>query len=128
MKLFRTTGQKGRQAEQIAADYLTGNGLTILERNFRCRLGEIDIIARTQEEIVFVEVKSRHSPTGPNPVEAVHRTKQKKIAKTAQFYLTKHFKNRPAARFDVLLVNMTDPPTVEWLPNAFESDSNTYYL
>ena len=82
-----TTKQTGNQGEDYAAEYLRKNRYKILERNYRKRGGEIDIIAEKKGLIVFVEVKTRHSTTLSQPFEAVDLRKQDKIIQTAIMYL-----------------------------------------
>jgi putative endonuclease len=113
------TRNRGRQAEQIAVDYLVENGYRIVERNFLCRLGEIDIIARHGDELVFVEVRSGKRSLAFDPVFSVDRKKQEKLIRTAQVYLSKRFRTEPASRFDVVLVTLGEAPQVELIPNAF---------
>jgi len=79
---------KGREGEDIAAACLRKEGYRIIERNYRCRYGEIDIIAMDADDIVFVEVKSRKSDNFGSPEEAVGITKQRKISRVAINYLT----------------------------------------
>jgi putative endonuclease len=118
--------EKGRQAEEIAADYLAARGYSIIARNFECRIGEIDIIARNDGDLVFVEVRSRHSLFGPDPAYSVNRHKQRKILKTAQYYLVRHFRQEPPVRFDVVLVNMTGVLGVELIRDAFRADGQGF--
>jgi putative endonuclease len=96
----------GTKKEQLAADYLESLGWTILERNFFCRQGEIDLIALSPEKtLVFVEVKYRSSTKNGFPEEAVNIKKQIKIQKTAKYYL--FFKGYPEnipCRFDVISI------------------------
>lgn len=115
------TRTRGQKAEQVAVDYLSGLGYRIVERNFSCKLGEIDIVARQGGDLVFVEVRSRHSVTARDPVHTVDRRKQAKLIRAASFYLmTKHPEPIPA-RFDVVLVTLGEPPTVEVIPNAIDA-------
>ena len=127
MKWIRKKKEKGDKAEQLAADYLSGQGYRIVERNFRCKLGEIDLIARDGDDLVFVEVRSRFSRTSPNPAYSVDFRKQKKIAQVAELYLVKHYRQMPLARFDVVLVTLEDS-TVEHIPNAFEAEGSGFYM
>ena len=78
------------------------NGYEILERNYRCRQGEIDIIAKEKQEIVFVEVKTRSNLCFGKPREAVDEGKQNHIYKTAKYYLYKHKLENSYVRFDVI--------------------------
>lgn len=102
-KESRTIGSIG---EQAAADFLTANGYTIMERNYHSRYGEIDIIAKNQEYIVFVEVKTRNETSGYRPAEAVNKSKQKKFARTAMLYLTAYPQNLQP-RMDIIEVILT---------------------
>ena len=81
----------GKLGEDLATKYLEKIGYKIVARNFRCRQGEIDIIARSTEELVFVEVKTRTNLSYGSPAEAVDFTKQKHMEKVAKYYL---YKNR----------------------------------
>ena len=84
----------GALGEEMAASILYSQGLDILERNYRCRIGEIDIIARNEEEIVFVEVKTRMEPTVTEPAQSVGAEKQRTIRKTVEYYmLTKNLRD-----------------------------------
>ncbi len=107
-------------AEEIAADHLAGLGYEIIERNFNCKLGEIDIIARHMGDLVFIEVKARHSTAAFNPVFAVNRRKQDKIIRAARLYLKRRYRENPTARFDVVVVTMEPEPHFEVIPNAFD--------
>lgn len=115
------TRTRGQKAEQLAVDYLSGCGYRIVERNFSCKLGEIDIIAREGGDLVFVEVRSRHSVSARDPIHTVDWRKQAKLVRAASFYLmTKHPEPVPA-RFDVVIVTLGKPPIVEVIPNAFDA-------
>ncbi|MBR5997800.1 MAG: YraN family protein, partial [Deltaproteobacteria bacterium] len=80
----------GRWGEDLAAAYLQQRGMVILERNFRGKRGEVDIIARDGGDLVFVEVKTRRSDTFGTPQEAVNRRKQMQILHVAEIYLQSH--------------------------------------
>ncbi|MFP3980706.1 MAG: YraN family protein [Desulfobacterales bacterium] len=114
---FRQFGQLG---ESLAVRHLKKNGYRILARNYRNRFGEIDIIARHGEVLVFVEVKARASRNyGPSKA-AVDRAKQKKISMVALGYLKQTRNTGAKARFDVVCVDAgTQQPRVEIIPNAF---------
>lgn len=109
--------QKGSRYEECAAAYLTDQGMTVLERNYRCRLGEIDIIARDGSYLCFVEVKYRRGKCTGYPVEAVGAAKQRKIFQVAGVYLKQHHipMNTPC-RFDVVAVMGKD---ISHIQNAF---------
>lgn len=94
----------GNSYEEIAIKYLHNNGYKIIDKNFRVKQGEIDIIAYDEETIVFIEVKYRSGSSSGHPLEAVTYSKQKRICKAALFYLNK-FKISPfnsKIRFDVI--------------------------
>ena len=112
---------KGKEGEDIAANFLAKEGYKILERNFRCPLGEIDIVALDSGTLVFVEVKTRSSNSFGLPEEAVNHRKQHQMTKAAQFYIArKKLFNHPA-RFDVVAVTVRDgKEEVRVIRNAFE--------
>ncbi|OPL15384.1 MAG: hypothetical protein AVO39_08210 [delta proteobacterium MLS_D] len=112
---------RGLLGEKIAARYLQKQGYCILSSNYRCVFGEIDIIARDGDEIVFVEVKSRTSSTFGDPEVSVTLSKQKKLSRTALRYLEDHDLCGRKARFDVLAVRMTSREnTIHHIRDAFE--------
>lgn len=98
----------GNIGEDIVAKYLEEKGYKIIERNFRCRLGEIDIIAQDKEEIVFVEVKTRKILSYGNPADSVNEPKQKHIYKVAEYYLLINNKSDDFTRIDVIEVYLTN--------------------
>ena len=109
----------GSSFEQKAADYLIENGYRILEKNYRIRTGEIDLIAESEREIVFCEVKYRRSAPAAAALSAVDLRKQRKIIRTAQYYLMKHpaYSSR-SIRFDV--IGITGTGHITHIQNAFE--------
>lgn len=109
----------GAAYENLAAVYLEKQGYEILERNYRCRSGEIDLIAREKETLVFVEVKYRSSLREGDPLEAVNRKKQRIISRVARYYLLVHPEYLDiSCRFDVVGVLEGE---IRLLRNAFES-------
>lgn len=92
----------GMNYEQAVGYYLEQQGYVILEYNYRCRIGEIDIIARDQEYLVFCEVKYRYDNRKGNPIEAVGIKKQRTLYQCALFYLTVHRIEDMPCRFDVI--------------------------
>lgn len=95
----------GSRYEEQAAAFLSGLHYEILERNFRCRSGEIDLIAKDEAYLVFIEVKFRKSGMSGDPAEAVTCLKQKKIIQTAKYYLLTHgYSEDTPCRFDVVAV------------------------
>jgi putative endonuclease len=119
MSLIRKhTGARG---EALAAAYLTDAGYRVVECNYRCQFGEIDIVAWDGATLVFVEVKCRHSEAYGAPQLAVGMKKQNRISKVALHYVAeKHLQNRPA-RFDVVAVLLLPSETrIELIRGAFE--------
>jgi len=111
----------GAYGEEIAADYLREQGYSLLERNFRCPLGEIDIIAKKRHDLIFVEVKTRRSTLFGLPQDAVGAHKQRQLIRTAQWYLKKPGVSRRHPRFDVIaiLVRPGQAPEINHIQNAF---------
>ncbi|HFQ82117.1 MAG TPA: YraN family protein [Desulfobacterales bacterium] len=111
----------GREGERLAGLYLQKSGYRIIERNFRFRGGEIDIIARQGEYLVFVEVKTRSTLAYGVPAAAVDVRKQWQIIQTARFYMAKHHIKEVAMRFDVvaILLPKSGKTLIELIPHAF---------
>jgi putative endonuclease len=109
----------GTKFEQIADEYLVKHGYEIIEHNFRCRTGEIDLIAKESGYLVFVEVKYRSNTAKGYPQEAVDFRKIRKISKTAEYYmLIKHISYDTPCRFDVVHILDKD---ISLIKNAFEA-------
>ncbi len=111
----------GQRGEDLAVKHLQRKGYKVIERNYRTRLGEIDIIAKHKGVLVFVEVKARMTRRfGPAKL-AVTTAKQRKISMTALAYLKANYKTQPRARFDVVTIEPADGhPRIEVIANAFE--------
>lgn len=112
----------GNRGERLAAKYLRKQGFKILARQYRTRMGELDLIARDGDVVVFVEVKTRKHAAAGHPVEAITPAKQKKLTQLALAYLKQHRLLEHSARFDVVTVYWTDgekQPTIEHFANAF---------
>ncbi len=110
----------GKEGERIAKEFLRRKGFSILQENYRTPFGEIDIIAREKDVIVFVEVKTRADLTFGSPFEAVNRRKKEKIKNVALCYM-KRLKKECPARFDVLSINIDDGrEKIEHIRDAFE--------
>jgi putative endonuclease len=123
---MRVKDAVGRFGEQLAAAHLAGAGLTILERNWRCPDGELDIVALDGDVLVFVEVKTRSSVAFGDPAEAVHPAKAARIRRLALRWLQERRAELlgecwPELRFDVVAVVRLAPggPTVRHLEAAF---------
>ncbi|MEJ2576111.1 MAG: YraN family protein [Gammaproteobacteria bacterium] len=110
------TQEIGRHAEDHAARFLVQQGLELLERNFRCRGGEIDLILRDGEHLVFVEVRLRRNPAFGGPLATVDLRKQRRIILAARHYLARRG-NRDACRFDVVGLDGRSEPL--WVKDAF---------
>lgn len=111
----------GNENEVLACNYLINNGLKIIERNFRCHQGEIDIIAKECDgTIVFTEVKYRKNIKKGLPEEAVTYSKQRTISKVALFYLlNKKLPMDGSFRFDVISILGEEEKKITWYKNAF---------
>lgn len=112
----------GIQGEELAASYLEQAGLKIVARNYRCRGGEVDIIARDGKTLVFVEVKSRRNLAYGVPQLAVTPFKQRQISKAALTWLAKNRQQDVPARFDVIAILLTSNCShrIEHIRNAFD--------
>ncbi len=97
----------GRKGEQMAAATLHERGYHILEHNFRCRYGEIDLIAEEGDDLVFVEVKTRRGVAFGRPEEAVHLTKRRKLAQVASYYLDLRAEADRSWRIDVVAIQFS---------------------
>ncbi len=101
-----STRHEGATKEEQAAKWLESRGFTILETNFRCRFGEIDLIAQKENTIIFIEVKYRKNSFSGYAEEAVAFSKQKKICSTADYFRMKHgLTEEFGFRFDVIAIN-----------------------
>lgn len=105
----------GKEKEQLACEFLRRHGIDVIETNFACRFGEIDIVAREGESLCFVEVKYRSSPKYGYPEENVGAGKQKKICRSALFYISGHHYDGNV-RFDVVSIF---PDRIRLIRNAF---------
>jgi len=113
--------QTGESGESIAVKFLKENGYEIIEQNYRCKLGEIDIIARDDRVLAFIEVKARRTGDFGGPKWAVTPRKQRKISMVALKYLKETEQMEKRARFDVVAIRLLPgDPDVEIIKNAFE--------
>lgn len=111
---------QGTAAEELACHYLEARGLTLVMRNFRCRWGELDLIMRDSEQLVFVEVRSRRYTRYGTPAESVTRAKQQRLLRAAAFYLQCQPLD-PPCRFDVVAVLQPGGAArIEWIRDAFQ--------
>ncbi|MGH8679673.1 MAG: YraN family protein [Burkholderiales bacterium] len=107
---------RGRAAEDAALEFLRDRGLTVLERNYRCRFGEIDLVMRQGHTLVFVEVRSRKSKYFGGALESITARKRDRLRAAARHYMAAH-KEIPACRFDAVLLESDNAP--HWIQNAF---------
>ncbi|RVW09867.1 YraN family protein [Prescottella agglutinans] len=111
----------GAMGEDLAAECLTASGMRILDRNWRCRHGELDLVAVDGDTVVFVEVKTRSGLGFGSPAEAVTYAKQRRIRMLAQRWLSASERHWPHVRFDVVavLVDRRREPEVTHLTAVF---------
>jgi len=110
----------GKYGESAATEFLKQNGYTIIERNYRCKLGEIDIIALDKETIAFIEVRVKKTYKFGHPKATITPKKMRKISLTALYYLKINNKLNNKARFDVVAISLFEPENkIELIKNAF---------
>ena len=114
--------QLGELGESLAIEHLKQEGYRIIQKNFKNRLGEIDIIAQDKDTLCFIEVKTRTSNQFGTPFEAVSHVKQHKLSQMALSYLKSKQLDDALARFDIISVSWLSPDSahIELLKNAFE--------
>lgn len=108
---------RGGEAEAMAAAFLQLKGLQVLERNYRCRLGEIDLIAQDGPTTVFVEVRQRASSAFGGAAASITAAKKQRLVRAARHYISR-LRTTPQCRFDALLIE-GDPPRIAWIRDAF---------
>jgi putative endonuclease len=114
-------GLLGRRGEAVAEGFLRDRRYTIVARNFRCRAGEIDLVALDGATLVFVEVRSRNGAGMGTPLESVDGRKQAQVSRVARHFLAARGWTERDARFDVIGVRFDrEPPAVEHVQNAFD--------
>ena len=114
--------QTGRHWEQVAESFLSRQGLKLLERNFRCRFGEIDLVMNEDVQLVFIEVRYRNSTGKGGGAETVDLRKQQRIIKASAAFLAMHPRYATRiCRFDVISIDrVRGHAAIEWIRNAFE--------
>jgi putative endonuclease len=112
----------GQRGENVAARFLRNQGYKIIERNFKCEVGEVDIIARDGRTLVFTEVKTR-AYDDPTPEDQVNVEKRHQLTKAAKYYLARYGSPQPPARFDVVAIVWPTgrDPQIRHTPDAFEA-------
>jgi putative endonuclease len=113
-----TTVAVGSEAERHAEQWLRASGLTLVRRNYRCRGGELDLVMRDGDTLVFVEVRFRQSNRFGGAAASVDRRKQRRVATAEAHYLQRHGWNGPC-RFDVVAIG-GDSTTPDWIQDAFQ--------
>ncbi len=109
---------KGDDKERLAEAYLAARHFTLIERNFLCKRGEIDLIMKDQGYLVFIEVRYRETQEFGGALASITAGKQKKLRRAAEYYLLQHFGNTPPpCRFDVVGIEGQDE--IMWIKNAF---------
>ena len=114
-----TAATLGARGEKLAADFLRRKGIEVLEKHHRTRLGEIDLICRDRDTIVFVEVKARSCAAIAQPFESVGAHKRDKLRRLAEQYLEYKRLGPVDARFDVVSVVLEPKPAIEHIIGAF---------
>jgi len=108
----------GAQAEALAAQFLAHHGLAIVERNWRRRCGELDLVARDGDTLVFVEVRLRRSGNFGGAAASITAVKRARLVNAANLYLAR-LPRTPPCRFDAILLDALDPARIEWLRDIF---------
>ena len=115
----RTTSALGAEKERLARRFLEAKGLRLVTANYRCRLGEIDLVMHAQTILVFVEVRFRRSSRFGSPAETVGLRKRQRLIGAARHYLQQHRYTLPC-RFDVVAIDGQD--VIDWIQDAFHVD------
>jgi len=127
----KTTKEIGDEAEKLACDYLIQHGLALVERNYQIKGGEIDIVMRDNQHLVFIEVRCRNNTRFGSGAESVDARKQARLIKAASAYLQeKSTQTHQPARFDVMSITSSQlssqtssgsQPEIEWIKDAFQA-------
>jgi putative endonuclease len=119
--LMSLNQKKGSVAEDLACQYLSRQGLSVIERNYRCRVGELDLIMEDGASLVFVEVRSRRDNRYGTSAETITPTKQRRLIRAAQFFLQQRRLDAPC-RFDIIAISQErDKLNLEWIKDAFQT-------
>jgi len=108
----------GQLYEQLAADYLQQQGLALVQKNFQCKAGEIDLVMRDGSALVFVEVKYRASAVFGGAAAAVTHSKQQKLLRASRWYLQQHRLSDQQCRLDMVAIEGKPPYQYQWIKNA----------
>ena len=115
-----TNISRGAQAEQLAARFLQRHGLQLLQKNYRCRHGELDLILQHGDTLVFAEVRLRKNSGFGGAGASIDAAKQRRLIHAAQHYLAT-LPHIPPCRFDAILLQAADGSDIEWVRDAFDS-------
>ena len=115
---MRAQEDSGARAEQLAAQFLQQRGLKLLQQNYRCRFGEIDLVLQDGDTLVFAEVRLRSRSDFGGAAASINAAKQEKLVRAAQHYLA-GLARVPACRFDAVLLHAQDGGSIEWVKDAF---------
>lgn len=118
----KTGKETGDAAEDQARSHLEGAGLRVVEKNYRCRRGEIDLIMQQGNTLVFVEVRYRRNAHFGSAAESVTATKQQRIITAASHYLACSKQTNAACRFDVVAISGEGRQQLEWIKDAFQTE------
>ena len=115
--------KSGKIAEDIAAGFLTKRGIKLLDRNFHCRFGEIDLIGFDQEILIFIEVRYRKNEHRSAVIETIDQHKCRKLVITSEYFLNRYrIYQSNQCRYDVITITgELDKPVIEWIKNAFHA-------
>lgn len=115
------TKDLGSKGEKLALEKIISQGYKVIDKNFTCKIGEIDIIAKDKDILVFIEVRSKSKRSSGLPQETVNKKKQQKIRRVAEYYLLKNNLWELICRFDVVGIvwQSTGEPQVEIIQDAF---------
>jgi len=112
--------RSGKQYEELACEHLRRHGLKLLTRNYHCRRGEIDLVMRDKDSLVFVEVRYRRQARYGSASESVNWHKQQRLTAAAEHNLRHEARTQPSARFDVVAISGAGADLeLEWIHNAF---------
>ncbi|RJE76872.1 YraN family protein [Pseudoalteromonas citrea] len=117
--LFSNTREKGSFYEQLALSYLKRQGLVFEAQNYYCRYGEIDLIMRDGNKMVFIEVKYRKYKGFGGAVAALSHTKQQRLKRSIYQYLTEHQLHNAEVRVDFVAIEGQNPPNIQWIKSVF---------
>jgi putative endonuclease len=109
--------RKGEAAEAMAGQWLKKQGLTLIEKNYRCKFGEIDLIMQEKAILVFVEVRYRSNRQFGSAIDSITPAKQQKLLRTAEHYLQR-LSQTPECRFDI--IGIDTQRQIDWVRNAFQ--------